>query len=285
MKTQNIMLVLLAILATFLVNAANAQVNNLGNSTAVFGWFKLGTLTLPQGGADAQITIVSGNGYNAAAVQQGECVVHFRTSNGDSQAGGFYGSGTYYNTGRTKLIRGLRVVQTNINTWDFYAELPPYTGDGAILNLVSSLGTWTPSFVQAGLPNSVAYSDLTEELCVQSPAVFAGNVGVGVLDTRGYKLAINGSAIAESVTVKLQSNWPDYVFKPDYLNKTLPEIESYISEHKHLPDLPTASEVREKGIDLGEMNVKLLQKIEEMTLLLIEQNKRIQKLESERKQK
>lgn len=110
-----------------------------------------------------------------------------------------------------------------------------------------------------------------------------GNVGIGTLDTKGYKLAVAGSMIAERVKVKMQSAWPDYVFEKDYKLPSLQELEAYIQQHKHLPDVPVATEVAEKGLDLGEMNRVLLQKVEELTLHLIEQEKKIKALEARMK--
>jgi len=101
-----------------------------------------------------------------------------------------------------------------------------------------------------------------------------GNVGIGISDTKGYKLAVAGNMIAESVTVKLQNTWPDYVFAKSYQLPTLQETENHIKEKGHLSGIPSASEVKANGIDLGEMNAKLLQKIEELTLHLIHQNKK-----------
>ncbi|TKC02815.1 hypothetical protein [Pedobacter frigoris] len=98
----------------------------------------------------------------------------------------------------------------------------------------------------------------------------AGNLGVGTTDTKGYKLAVAGNMIAESVKVKLQGTWPDYVFLPSYKIPTLQEIEKHIKEKGHLPGIPSAIEVKANGVDLGDMNAKLLQKIEELTLHLIE---------------
>ncbi|MNE72610.1 hypothetical protein D3C80_1685680 [compost metagenome] len=106
-----------------------------------------------------------------------------------------------------------------------------------------------------------------------------GNVGIGVNDTKGYKLAIAGNMIAEQVTVKLKGNWPDYVFAPSYNLPSLQETEQHIKEKGHLPGIPSAEEVKNNGVDLGEMNAKLLQKIEELTLHLIEKDKLIQKQE------
>jgi len=103
-----------------------------------------------------------------------------------------------------------------------------------------------------------------------------GNVGIGTADPKGYKLAVAGNMIAESIKVQLQSSWADYVFDEDYELPKLNEIESFVKKNKHLPGIPSAAEVKSEGIDLGEMNEKLLKKIEELTLHLIEQNKTIE---------
>ncbi|MCX2680622.1 hypothetical protein OOZ15_11775 [Galbibacter sp. EGI 63066] len=95
----------------------------------------------------------------------------------------------------------------------------------------------------------------------------------------GYVLAVGGKAIAEEVKVVLQTNWSDFVFEKDYDLPTLEEVEQHIKEKGHLKDVPSAKEVEENGIYLGEMDAKLLQKIEELMLYTIEQQKRIEKLE------
>lgn len=100
-----------------------------------------------------------------------------------------------------------------------------------------------------------------------------GNVGIGTTDTKGYKLAVAGNMIAESVKVKLQGSWPDYVFGEDYKLPTLHETEKHIKENGHLEGIPSAKEVKANGIDLGDINARLLQKLEELTLHLIEMKK------------
>ncbi|MCR9250199.1 MAG: hypothetical protein NXI20_07220 [bacterium] len=101
-----------------------------------------------------------------------------------------------------------------------------------------------------------------------------GNVGIGTTDTHGYKLAVDGQVLSEEVKVALSTNWPDYVFTPSYDLKSLDQVETFISENGHLPNIPSAQEVEEnKGIELGEMNAKLLEKIEELTLYMIELKK------------
>lgn len=114
------------------------------------------------------------------------------------------------------------------------------------------------------------------KLAPDSSAAFYGNVGIGTTDTKGYKLAVAGAIVSESVKVRQKSNWPDFVFKPAYQLASLQEVENYIKKYEHLPDMPAAKEVESNGLDLGEMNRKLLQKVEELTLYLIEQNKIIQ---------
>ena len=88
------------------------------------------------------------------------------------------------------------------------------------------------------------------------------------------------------------TKWPDFVFDKNYQLPTLQEVEEHINKYKHLPDIPSETEVKENGVSLGEMQAKLLQKIEELTLYTIELNKvlkeqgeKIQKLETGRENK
>ena len=75
---------------------------------------------------------------------------------------------------------------------------------------------------------------------------------------------------------------PDYVFSSDYKLQTLEEVEAFIDQNSHLPNIPNAEEIESNGQDVGELQLKLLEKIEEMTLHIIELNKRIKKLENEK---
>ena len=100
------------------------------------------------------------------------------------------------------------------------------------------------------------------------------NVGIGTNDPKGYKLAVNGKIRTQEIKVE-NTNWPDYVFAKDYKLPTLQQTEQHIKEKGHLLGIPSAAEVKTNGIDLGEMNAKLLQKIEELTLHLIEMKKQL----------
>src|SRR5690606_34391867 len=101
------------------------------------------------------------------------------------------------------------------------------------------------------------------------------NIGIGTLDTQGYRLAVAGNVIAEGVKVELQGNWPDFVFAEDFDLMPLTDLKSFIETKGHLPNIPNAAEVQQEGIDLGGMNALLLQKIEEMTLYILNQEERI----------
>jgi chitodextrinase len=111
-----------------------------------------------------------------------------------------------------------------------------------------------------------------------------GNVGIGTAPDPNYKLAIDGNVVAEEVRVALKSNWPDYVFKKDYKLPTLIEVEQFIKQNGHLKNIPSASETELNGISIGEMNSKLLRKVEELTLYIIDQEKKINKLSEENKE-
>ncbi|MCR9250198.1 MAG: hypothetical protein NXI20_07215 [bacterium] len=94
----------------------------------------------------------------------------------------------------------------------------------------------------------------------------------------GYMLAVSGKSIMTEVKVAV-TPWPDYVFTPSYDLKSLEQVETFINENGHLPNIPSAKEVEENnGIELGEMNAKLLEKIEELTLYTIDQQKTIDQL-------
>lgn len=98
-----------------------------------------------------------------------------------------------------------------------------------------------------------------------------GNIGIGTL-TPSEMLSVNGKIRAKEIKVET-INWPDYVFHSSYQLPDLKATEQFINKNQHLPEMPSAAEVEKDGINLGEMNAKLLKKIEELTLHLIEQNK------------
>lgn len=117
----------------------------------------------------------------------------------------------------------------------------------------------------------------TEKMSVDENGVFRINVGRDV-GCNGCKLAVNGSILATEVRVKTYDTWPDYVFAPSYELQPLAEVEQFISENGHLPDMPSAAEAERDGVELGELNAKLLKKIEELTLHMIDMKKENEEL-------
>jgi hypothetical protein len=109
--------------------------------------------------------------------------------------------------------------------------------------------------------------------------VHSGNLGIGYNDPQ-YKLSVNGVISATEVKVSTTPN-SDYVFEPDYALKPLQEVDQFIQQNKHLPDIPSAAEFKENGVGLGEMDNMLLQKIEELTLYVIELKKENEELKAD----
>lgn len=106
----------------------------------------------------------------------------------------------------------------------------------------------------------------------------SGNLSIGTSNTTynniEYKLTVKGKIHAEEVLIDLNIPAPDYVFEKDYPIKTIQEVERYINKNKHLPEIPSATEIAQNGLSIGEMNMLLLKKIEELTLYAIEQDKK-----------
>ncbi|RAR47199.1 autotransporter outer membrane beta-barrel domain-containing protein [Flavobacterium lacus] len=102
--------------------------------------------------------------------------------------------------------------------------------------------------------------------------------GIDPANTRDFRLYVEGGVLTERIKVALRStaNWADYVFADDYQLKSLKEVEAYIKAHKHLPSIESAQELVENGLDLAEMQAKQMGKIEELTLYIIEQDKKLE---------
>lgn len=113
-----------------------------------------------------------------------------------------------------------------------------------------------------------------------------GVVSIGTqVSAPGYLLRLGGKMICEEVKVKLQGNWPDYVFSDQYNLKPLAELENFILSNKHLPNIPAASEIESNGMELGDMQRKMMEKIEELTLYILQLNKEIDRLKKQVEEK
>lgn len=101
-----------------------------------------------------------------------------------------------------------------------------------------------------------------------------GQIGIGTIQTGSFKLAVEGKVAAREVKVTLENPWPDYVFASNRHLMPIDELEKYIQANRHLPNIPSAAKVKENGgIELGDMTTRLVEKIEELTLYVIELKK------------
>jgi hypothetical protein len=151
-------------------------------------------------------------------------------------------------------------------------------GSGTALVKVTSAGRVG---IGTTTPNSNAKLDVNGNIFSN------GKIAIGTTDITQigtYSLAVNGDAIFDKVKVKAYP-WADYVFNNNYPLLPLKELEKFIQDHKHLPEVPSAAEVEKEGLDVGDNQALLLKKIEELTLYIIDQDKRIKRLEEALKNK
>ncbi|WP_276090965.1 hypothetical protein [Pedobacter sp. JY14-1] len=189
-------------------------------------------------------------------------------------------------TVQVRKARGTRTVPLVVANGDYLGSFESWGYAGSSFVRGSYVGT-----VVNGTPNATAiptdlvfatnngsWPDAIEWMRLDKN----GNLGIGTT-VPTEKLSVKGKIRAQEVKVEL-ANWPDYVFTKAYKLPSLAETETHIKEKGHLPGIPSAAEVKENGVELGEMNKKLLQKIEELTLHLIEQKKRVDLLVRENEQ-
>ncbi len=138
----------------------------------------------------------------------------------------------------------------------------------------SPYGTSYKSIISAYLLDQNGYNVISKVVIAPTE----GNVGIGTYNPTN-KLDVKGTIHAQEVKVDM-NNWSDFVFHPSYQLKPLTEVEKFIKTNGHLQDIPSAAEVEQNGVNMGEMQKKLLQKVEELTLYVIELEKKIKDLET-----
>ncbi len=146
-------------------------------------------------------------------------------------------------------------------------------GEGQVLAMriggsSGSIGTWTPHIMRI-VANGQAAINIDP----------FGSVAIGLPDPLpGYKLSVNGNIKAKELVIETLG-WPDYVFSQNYDLSSLSEIKDFISQHHHLPNIPSATEIETQGLSIGDMQKRMMEKIEELTLHVIALNERILELE------
>lgn len=221
-------------------------------------------------GADGNRVAYFGQSWGNFVIQNDQSGVVAVSPNGVTLLGGFY------NYGQTLQVHGTAYVRDNLGIGTTFPNAS-IEAKGTILasNWYTDAGVYITGdngsygSIQATNGYNSAYKDLVLQ-------EYDGNVAIGTNDAKGYKLAVNGPAIFTEAKVKLNSNWPDYVFHKAYKLPSLREVEAFIKLHNHLPGVPSANEVGDKGLDLGSNQAALLKKIEELTLYVIDLNKRLE---------
>ncbi len=121
------------------------------------------------------------------------------------------------------------------------------------------------------------FIDMNANLACNGSAVIYGNLGIGAMPTAD-RLTVNGRVTAEDFNADVVDP-PDYVFAKEYELRSLKYVQQHIDQYSHLPEIPSAAVMERDGVDLGDMSMMLLKKIEELTLYILEQEKRIITLE------
>lgn len=188
-----------------------------------------------------------------------------RLSEGNTAGGGTYLGTVGYNTQLSGTITDVTDVKS------FAIEHSFYGATNSAINFLRGGGTTGGSI-------SFSTNDNTEKMRI----LYNGNVGIGITHPQN-KLDVNGTMHSKAVLIDL-NGWGDYVFKKDYRLRPLSEVKTYIDQNQHLPEVPSEQEMVRNGLNVSEMNTLLMKKVEELTLYLIE-NERKDKEREEAKDK
>ena len=209
----------------------------------------------------------SGSYINALTIKEsGNVGIGTTTPNTKLDVNGstlIHGSGTYYNNAGAAELQvgyGLATSCTAGSVTRF--ALQPYAHTGGPWNFISrddAVNAWLD--IKYGTTVGITLKN-------------DGYIGIGTTNP-DEKLTVNGVIHAREVKVDLNVPLADFVFKPDYKLMSLPQVEQFVKANNHLPQMPSAEEVAKNGLSMGEMQNKLLQKVEELTLYVIEQQKTI----------
>ncbi|MFL9485705.1 hypothetical protein ACI6Q2_23180 [Chitinophagaceae bacterium LWZ2-11] len=168
------------------------------------------------------------------------------------------GNSTYYFTGNTQIVP---VIYDGVQN-----TLPFHEGNGPDHTFKTTIDNYA----------NIYGASLGNDLIIQ------GSVGIGTM-AASDKLSVNGNIRSKKIIVT-QTGWPDYVFDSAYTLTPLAHVEQFIKDNKHLPDVPSAKEVRDNGLDVGDNQAVLLKKIEELTLYMIEMKKENEMMKKQMKQ-
>ncbi len=309
MRLQNF--ILFAVVLTFCSIGINAQF--IGGATGVTHLqdnndrVGIGTTT-PDVNAQVNIVRPSTLTYGRKTTLDANISVSGNTAIGDARTllasgASWYAHGYLYGTyGLVSNVSKIRSAYSNKQTFAvgglFRADMADAQVTSAVNADVRVAGTWsrlmgTISTFPTTNPNAVAGAVIGEDLINNTYTYggyfigkghFTDKVSIGNVTTPdGYKLYVEDGILTERVKVATvgTADWADYVFEEDYDLNSVEEVESFVKANKHLPNVPSAKEVSEKGIDMVEMDATLLRQVEELWLHVIELNKEMEILRKE----
>lgn len=247
-------IIAIVLLITFCTGELRAQVTKVNNSAG-----------------DVQINLALDG--NDLSISRGNTIsLPYGTGDVTSLTGSIGVSGT----GTSGIVTLNAGVSSNLwNASKFQGKTVSTAAPTLVGQVLKYNGTdWIPSTDDTGTGGATSWNTTIPDIFFT-----AGNVAIGTTAQSEITLAVKGTIHAKELIVDLSIPGPDYVFAPDYDLLTLQDVESHINVYKHLPGVPSAKQLEEEHIPLSEMNMVILKKVEELSLYIIDHEKRINNLE------